>query len=42
MCLFVFDSKERAKITAKKTLAMIAERDEAAQGVAPSTTETYF
>ena len=35
MCLFVFDSKERAKITAKKKLATIAERDEAAQGVAP-------
>ena len=35
MCLFVFDSKEKAKITAKKKLATIAERDEAAQGEAP-------
>ena len=34
-CLFVFDSKERAKISAKKKLATIVERDEAAHGVAP-------
>ena len=31
----MFDSKERAKISAKKKLATIAERDEAAHGVAP-------
>ena len=34
-CLFVFDLKERAKISAKKKLATIVERDEAAHGVAP-------
>ena len=34
-CLFVFDSKERAKISAKKKLATVAEWDEAAHGVAP-------
>ena len=31
----MFDSKEREKISAKKKLATIAERDEAAHGVAP-------
>ena len=31
----MFDSKERAKISAKKKLATIAERDEASHGVAP-------
>ena len=31
----MFDSKERAKISGKKKLATIAERDEAAHGVAP-------
>ena len=31
----MFDSKERATISAKKKLAKIAERDEAAHGVAP-------
>ena len=33
--MLVFDSKERAKISANKKLATIAERDEAAHGVAP-------
>ena len=31
----MFDSKERAKISAKKKLATIAEQDKAAHGVAP-------
>ena len=31
----MFDSKERANISAKKKLVTIAERDEAAHGVAP-------
>ena len=31
----MFDSKERVKISAKKKLATIAERDEAAHGAAP-------
>ena len=31
----MFDSKEKAKISAKKKLATIAKRDEAAHGVVP-------